>query len=93
MSTKTTVLTATISDAEITLAVEVEQVLHTELVSSDNGQPPIAWLKEIAFHVSEALPADWLAKTVKLETPTGDMWWVVYDGTRFVTTQKPAAAA
>ena len=93
MSTKTTVLTAAISDGEFSLAMEVEQVLRTELVSSDYGQPPIAWLKEIVFHVTGAPPLQLIGKTVRLETPTGELWWVVYDGTQFVTTQNPAAAA
>lgn len=93
MSTKTSMFAATIADGEITMTVQVEQVLRTERVPSGDGQPPIAWLKDITFRVIDAPQSQWIGKTVKLETPTGEIWWVVYDGKQFVTTQKPAAAA
>jgi hypothetical protein len=77
----------------MTLSMPVTQVLRTEWVPSGDGQPPIAWLKDISFHVTDAPPVQWTGKTVKLETPTGETWSVVCNGTRFVNIQKPAAAA
>jgi hypothetical protein len=92
-TTATTIFIATISDGEITLTVQVAQFIRTEWVPSGNGQPPIEGLKEVTFYVTDDPPRQWMGKTVKLETPTGETWWVFYDGTQFVVTQKPAAAA
>lgn len=72
MSTKTAIFAAKIADGEITMTVQVEQVLRTEWVPSGDGQPPIAWLKDITFRVNDVPQSRWIGKTVKLETPTGE---------------------